>query len=646
MAINIVREFLIELKVQTARSARRALTGLDSQLSQTEASAGNLISTLRALSVVGLGLGTAMGFIAKGAADFGENIRRSSTGLGISEDEYQRLHGTFGLLDADVGDLQDALGTVTDRVTDALEGNKTYRKELSRLGLDFRKLKGQNPAQLFESIAEAGSKVADKNQVVTAAVRLFGDDLGRKLLPALVGGGENLKELGKRLQATGLFMSKYAVAQTKAAAVEYRFLWFTLKGLTRMFGAKLAPILRHYSKLIQTILVGNREWIEQGMTEAVDTMFRAFQHLVAVLKHVDRGIKAMGGYVALLARLKLAVIALSTVMVGAPIFRLFASFGPMLAAASPHVSFFIYKLMTAQSIMSVLAGAGIILAAKIAAIALAVILVALALEDLWAYMNGGLSVIGDMIVAGGNFGTAMSIAASIAVAGFNLILAIVEGVLTWLGWLTDNTDDFGATLLWLAKVIGVTLVAAIGLTAIAVGLLIAPFALAIVITTGLIAVVWELLGIIYDVGAAIFDVLVDSFKEVGRVIMASPLGTFLKLVYDGWVAIFEVIGMAIGAIKEFVTVAVPKPGGFGSPGGATYGSSRIAEQGLAEVARREAEKERAKAAASGTNQSSVVTTNVSIDARGADAPAVERLPGQIEELDKRRAKAGFSGGER
>ena len=646
MAINIVREFLIELKVQTARSARRALTGLDSQLSQTEASAGNLISTLRTLSVVGVGLGTAMGFIAKGAADFGENIRRSSTGLGISEDEYQRLHGTFGLLDADVGDLQDALGTVTDRVTDALEGNKTYRKELSRLGLDFRKLKGQNPAQLFESIAEAGSKVADKNQVVTAAVRLFGDDLGRKLLPALVGGGENLKELGKRLQATGLFMSKYAVAQTKAAAVEYRFLWFTLKGLTRMFGAKLAPILRHYSKMIQTILVGNREWIEQGMTEAVDTMFRAFQHLVAVLKHVDRGIKAMGGYEALFARLKLAVIALSTVMVGAPIFRLLASLGPMLAVAGPQLSFFFYKLMTAQSIMSVLAGAGIILAAKVVLIALAVIGLILALEDLWAYMNGGLSVIGDLIVAGGGWADIFGFIAASAIIVWETIKVVVDSTIKVISWAVGATQTWADVGIFLAKIIGAVLLTAV----VAIGLVILGFISVVAAVTiavfALLAGIYELGAALIALGAFIGEILVDSFAELGRVLMASPLGTFLKLIYDGWMAIFEVIGMAIGAIKEFVTVAVPKPGGFGSPGGATYGSSRIAEQGLAEIARREAEKERVKAASSGTNQSSVVTTNVSIDARGADAPAVERLPGQIEELDKRRAKAGFSGGER
>lgn len=644
MAINIVREFLIELKVQTARTARRALTNLDKNLTQVENTAGQLISTLRSLSVVGIGLGTAMGFTAKAAADFGENVRRSAVGLGISEKEYQRLHGTFGLLDADIGDLQDALGTVTDRVTDALEGNKTYRKELKRLGLDIKSLKGKNPAQLFEAMAEAGAKVADKNQVVTAAVRLFGDDLGRKLLPALVGGGENLKELGDRLEATGLFMSEYGTFQTKRAAMEYRLLWYTLKGLTRLFGTKLAPVLAHYSKLIQRILVQNKKFLETAMDDAVDTLFRAFQHLVAILGKVNAGIHAMGGYEALFARLKLAVIGLSAVMVGMPLVKLFLAMGPAVGAANVALKGVMYTMGQFMPLLGLTTMAIKALAViKFGALIAGIVLVVLALEDLWAFANGGLSVIGDMIQQGGVLGEAIGFVAQATVAVLSAFVGMGKAVGRVIAGALGDSEDWREGLLILAKIIGVTLVAAIGVVASIVLMFAAQLALMVTVTVSVASAIWEIIKAIWALGTAIYEgavsavsYLMDKFETVKSV----------NALIDGLAHAWVVVGDAIAMASDYLDAFLEGMGAVGNTGFDGKTSFGVAEAAAVTDENEAARRQAAARAAGGFGVSRQLTVNNSIDARGADQAAVERLPGQLDEMTRRRAKAAFSGGER
>lgn len=628
------------------------MDGLDGQLGEIERSAKGAASALRSMTVVGIGIATAMGFAAKRAADFGENVRRSATGLGVSEKEYQKLHATFGLLDADVGDLQDAMGTVTDRVTDALEGNKTYRKELNRLGVDIQSLKGKNPAELFHALAAAGANVADKNQVVTASVRLFGDDLGRKLLPALVGGGENLALLGQRLEETGLLMSKYGVAQTKEAAMEYRFLWFVVKRLAILFGQKLAPLLRHYSKLMSEILVSNREFLESAMDEAVDTLFRAFEHVVAVLKKVDKGIVALGGYEALFARLKLSVIALSTALIGVPLAKTaynMANFASAAIGAQMAAGQIAGALGIAGGGFAAAAGAAAILAIKIVLVVAAVLAVAAAFEDLWAYAQGGHSVIGDLITQGGVWSDVFETLAGAVILLFRWMEDILNATLDLMSWAIGSTQEWTDVLIWLAKFLGAVVLAVVGL--LSAGLLIVVAAVAAVVgaifTLGAILVetvkfIGGLIRALGELAYYIWDVVVEAVADF-MAFFETPASAqkFLDIILDGFALIADYIGAASDALGDFMAMAAQAAGI--KPGGASYG---IANPAMAAASTRSMQATAAATSAAG-GSTNTVNVNAPIDARGADAATVERLPGEImRESDRRRALAGFSGGER
>jgi len=123
---------------------------------------------------------------------------RLAEGLGETVQTVQELGFAFRRFGADEADLADALATISDRAEDAKTGMQSFIDDFALVGVAVDDLRDKSPAQLFETFIQAASETADANKRVTAAVRVFGDDLGRKLLPLLTRGTSELDALKAR----------------------------------------------------------------------------------------------------------------------------------------------------------------------------------------------------------------------------------------------------------------------------------------------------------------------------------------------------------------------------------------------------------------------------------------------------------------
>jgi hypothetical protein len=306
--------------------------------------------------------------LAKSTAQYGEEVARISSGLDLSIERFQQYKAAFDALGASTDDITDAFGTLVDRAKDAIEGNKTYAKEFKRIGIAVNELKGKNAGQLFDLYIARAATVKDRTQAITSAVRLFGDDLGRRLLPVMVENTESLKRLMDMSQRLGLVLDGKTIKSLQRSAISFRELEFYVRGTARRIGAELAP---EFARLADKIV--------QGLSLYAEPMQRFFVWIG------DRAANAV-------SKLNLAIDDLMAAL--SP-----NRFGP--AVNVLHRVIHAVELVVAGLLAFMAAGAVIAFmkAVGLAGAALAVSLGFLAgvIEDLWLYFHGGGTLIGALM---------------------------------------------------------------------------------------------------------------------------------------------------------------------------------------------------------------------------------------------------------
>jgi len=376
-------------------------------------------------AAAGVGAALAVGFGAQGvlvkrSAAFGEQIERMAVGFSTSAQEIQRLNTVFKVLGGSTDDLADAMGTITDRAKSALEGSADSLKEFKRVGISLDELKDKKPAELLRLFMERASVMKDRTQALTASVRTFGDDLGRRLIPALTTGEASFRDLERVAGDLGLILSPKETKNLKLAQVEFRKLQFTVEGLGNSLGAALAPAFGYAAKGIQTFIQNN---FVKGKSPLSAKWMKSWAQLMGdefkkIGTFAQSAFEKLGGSQAADKAMTLlqGVVPLVTEMV----------VGFMSLAASAGVVYF-FKM---------LGGVGLILGVVLGGI------IAI-LFDLFAYMEGGDSIIGRLIDRSPRLKTAMMDVTK-AVDGLAVQMERL-GVASksFLTYLTQGKDDEG-----------------------------------------------------------------------------------------------------------------------------------------------------------------------------------------------------------
>lgn len=235
--------------------AKKATASIKKSFAGVSKSLGNLAGKLKLpgfLSIAGFAL------LQESSISAAKEIQNLANATGSSVREIQIASLAMKQLGLDTDDVGDTFNTLADRAKDAKDGMQSYIDDFRLVGIEVDDLKGKRPAELFELFADAIQKTEDPVKRSAAVVRILGDDLGRKLMPALMRGSEGFRQVGREADAAGIIMSAGTVAAAEAAGRSMGRLKSIIQAGTTKAFAQLGPVIDLVStKLINFINSGN-----------------------------------------------------------------------------------------------------------------------------------------------------------------------------------------------------------------------------------------------------------------------------------------------------------------------------------------------------------------------------------------------------
>ncbi len=156
------------------------------------------------LAATGIGA-LAAGGAAAGAAGFAASVRmaeqldaigKKAEQLGVTTTALQELQYAAQSSGVEIDQMNDALQTQAEKISEAALGEGEAVEVLQALGLSARELNNLNPDQQIMKIADALDQVANQNDKQQLAIKLWGD-AGAAMVNTINGGSKALAELRK-----------------------------------------------------------------------------------------------------------------------------------------------------------------------------------------------------------------------------------------------------------------------------------------------------------------------------------------------------------------------------------------------------------------------------------------------------------------
>lgn len=262
---------------------------LDAALERLKAT-GRLAA--RAVVAVGTAATAATGALVANslaAAHDAEEIERLARVMGVSTRTLQEWGYVASTVGTDVDDIADAMATLADKSLDAADGAQGMIDDFRMIGLEVDDLRGKSPSQLFNLFADALSRTENQSVRIGATVRLLGDDLGRRLFPAVERGSAGLAALREEAHATGAVLHEDLIRSGRTLSREWRRTTQTFRGVRTELGLALAPALTDVARRVRAWVTENRRVISDGIDTFVERLGDAFREL-------NRRVMEFGGY--------------------------------------------------------------------------------------------------------------------------------------------------------------------------------------------------------------------------------------------------------------------------------------------------------------------------------------------------------------
>lgn len=199
------------------RGVDKDLDGVEKRFKKLTGSVKRQIGALAA----GLGLGLLIRQASESARAL-EEVGRQADSLGTSVEAIQELTLTFNEFSLESNDVSDALGTLADRAQDAQDGMQSFIDDFRLLGVEVDDLRGKRPEELLSLVADRVAQIEDPTRRTAGIVRIFGDDLGRRLSPLLLQGAEGLERYAARWNELGLIIGDSGVRSAAEASEKFR----------------------------------------------------------------------------------------------------------------------------------------------------------------------------------------------------------------------------------------------------------------------------------------------------------------------------------------------------------------------------------------------------------------------------------------
>jgi hypothetical protein len=331
------------------------------------------------LAAVGISVGAARAALEAmvvSTAAYGNAAQKSAQRIGVNVEAFQEIVEAADDVQVSAGSVEAGLRFLGRNAYEASKGSQEAAGAFRTLGVSVRdsngKLRGTD--SLLMDLADKFTAMPDGPEKTALAMKVLGRG-GTEMIPLLNKGSVALAEMRKQARETGLVLDKEGVASAVAYTEALDGFEDALTGIKRTIGVAFRPQSTALLKQMGGWIAANRELIATRVRAFVEGFGAAMKRVKQVL---DPFIRALGWLVSQGWAWKAVLVAVSVVALG--------QFGAAMGAATAAIATMLagVKAITAAQILGAAASvaAGLLWAVGIA-------IIALAIEDLFTFMEGG-----------------------------------------------------------------------------------------------------------------------------------------------------------------------------------------------------------------------------------------------------------------
>lgn len=215
----------------------------------------------KAMAAFGVTLGGAavVGAMVRGARaaiEYGDAIGKAASKSGIAAADFQALAYAAKMSDVEMGSLSTSLRVMQTNISEAASGSKSATAALNGVGLSVAQLRGMQPEQQFQAIAEQISRIKDPADRARAATELFGR-AGADLLPMFEQGASGIRKATDEARRLGLILSNEQLQALQTADDAIKRLDTSFSNLARTLTARVAPALSRFFESVAAAINGD-----------------------------------------------------------------------------------------------------------------------------------------------------------------------------------------------------------------------------------------------------------------------------------------------------------------------------------------------------------------------------------------------------
>ncbi len=288
MADSVIGALRVLLGVDTAAFS----TGLDGASKTLDKFSKSISSGLNKAAAAGAVAFTsaAIGITAavKASINSMDELSKLSQKIGIPVEKLSALKLAAELSDVSVEALGKSMGKLaTAMVTAASGGAGPATSAFQALGISMQTLKSNDPSVVMEAVSKRFSEMQDGATKTALANAIFGQRIGRELIPLLNQGAEGLKKAREEAEAFGLVISTQTGRQAEEFNDNLKRLGTIPQGVANIISTTLLP------KLVE-ITNGMVEWAKENkvVQNTADALLRVIAFLADNFVYLGKVIAA------------------------------------------------------------------------------------------------------------------------------------------------------------------------------------------------------------------------------------------------------------------------------------------------------------------------------------------------------------------
>lgn len=255
---------------------------------------GKLKKGLFSISGVALAAGGAIATAVGTMAREDQHLHDTAAALGESAETMQSLGYAAKFSGVESHEMAQSLAFLGRNAYQASQGAQSQVDAFNALGVQVKNTDGhlKDSHQLFLELADGLKKIPDAGQRTAIAMALMGR-AGRQMLPVLMGGSAEILRLEARAKALGVVMSNETVESADELGDAVDDLSFAFKGIRNLIGEPLLKPVREVVQAFTEWFLVNHDLIKAEITPWLEALGRGIKYVAQVAGFLARPILAL-----------------------------------------------------------------------------------------------------------------------------------------------------------------------------------------------------------------------------------------------------------------------------------------------------------------------------------------------------------------